>query len=259
MNIIVSMNSIINDINNKNSDKSRNIILFAKNAIGYKNLLTLNKLAFDNGVDTAKKVYPIIDWDMIESHKDGLICITSGGTGILSQLIMSRNYDEAKSQLQKLKDIFGDNLALEVQANTLTQRSGVYNSNIDQKTINFQLIKLAKEFDVKVIATSNTLYLNKSDADKHDVLLAIGLHQPKSSNFRTKYDPQSADFHFKNEEEIISFFSRSHNKIVLRLMQNNQMNLREKVADALLYLYNMGVDEKKEIKDSYFNAFFTSS
>ena len=96
-------------------------------------------------------------------------------------------------------------------------------SNIDQKTINFQLIKLAKEFDVKVIATSNTLYLNKSDADKHDVLLAIGLHQPKSSNFRTKYDPQSADFHFKNEEEIISFFSRNFPDLAQSFCDNTQL------------------------------------
>jgi CRP/FNR family transcriptional regulator len=63
----------------------------------------------------------------------------------------------------------------------------------------------------------------------------------------TKMYGYNPDFAFA----IISFFSRSHNKIVLRLMQNNQMNLREKVADALLYLYNMGVDEKKEIKDCF--------
>lgn len=215
--------NFVNDLLNKEDGKFRHVILLAKNEIGYKNLLTINKIGFDNGLNTGKKVYPVIDWNILETYKEGLICLTSGGTGIISQLIMSRNYDEAKNQIQKLQNIFGENLALEVQANTLTRRSGVYNDNIDQKTINFQIIKLAKEFNVKLIATSNSLYLNKEDADKHDVLLAIGLHQPKSSGFRTKYDPQSADFYFKSESEIKSFFERNFPELAEEMCSNTQL------------------------------------
>jgi len=214
--------NFVNNTANKESERYRNIILYAKNAKGYFNLLTINKLGFDNSALFTKKVYPIIDWNILQKYSEGLICLTSGGTGIISQLIMSRNYEEAKNQIQKLKDIFGENLALEVQANNFTRRSSAFNDNIDQKTINYQLIKLSKEFNVKVVGTSNSLYLNKEDADKHDVLLAIGLHQPKSSNFRTKYDPENSNFYFKDENEMKSFFNRNFPEISDEICDNTE-------------------------------------
>ena len=58
---------------------------------------------------------------------------------------------------------------------------------IDQKFINHQLINLGKKLNVKVVAACNSHYLKKEDYEAHDVLLAVGSHQPVYSNFRLKY------------------------------------------------------------------------
>ena len=45
------------------SDKFRHVVLLATNAIGYRNLLTLNKKGFDQGSFLGKRVYPVVDWN----------------------------------------------------------------------------------------------------------------------------------------------------------------------------------------------------
>lgn len=184
----------------------RHVILLAKNAIGYKNLLTLSSAGFNNSVISFKKVYPRIDWNLLEQYKDGLICTTACGNGILGQLINAKNKDEAREQAKRLKNIFGDDLAIEIQPNALTRNENLYSFTLDQRYTNIQLVKLAKELDIKIIATTNSHYISKDQADAHDALLAIGSGQPVYSNSRLKYSV--ADFYVKSENEVREFFLR---------------------------------------------------
>lgn len=188
--------------------KFRHIVLLAKNAIGYRNLLTINKLGFDQGSFLGKRVYPVIDWKILSEHAEGIICLTACGNGIISQLLMNKNFEAANSAIKKLKDIFGDNLAIEVQPNNMKRGSNAYNDEIDQQFLNRKLIEMGKANSVKVVAACNAQYLNKIDASTHDVLLAIGSHQPVHSNFRLKYPVP--DFYLKSGEEVELFFSRNY-------------------------------------------------
>lgn len=192
----------------ENDEKLRHIIFLAKNQKGYSNLLTLNKKGFDNGLSTGKRLYPVINWNLVENHKDGLICITACGNGILSQLLMNKKNDQAEKTLNRLSQLFGDDLAIEIQPNNMRRGSNVYNDEIDQMFLNRQLINLGKKFNVKVIPACNTHYVEKQDASVHDVLLAIGSHQPIYSNFRLKYPVE--DFYLKSGDEVKSFFSRNY-------------------------------------------------
>ncbi len=192
----------------KTDQRFRHVILLAKNATGYRNLLTLNKEGFDNSLIVHKRVYPVIDWKLLEKYAEGLICLTSCSNGILAQLLMNKKYDEAENQLNKLINIFGDNLGLEVQANYLKRGSNAYNDVIEQVFVNRQIINLAKKFKVRCVATTNSHYLKKEDAKMHDVLLAIGSHQTVYSNFRLKYD--SEEFYLKTGDEVKSFFERNY-------------------------------------------------
>jgi len=184
----------------------RHVILLAKNAEGYKNLLTLNAIGFDNSIITFKKVYPRIDWKLLEKYKDGLICTTACGNGILGQLINAKNKDAGRDQAKRLKDIFGDSFAIEIQPNALTRNENLYAFGLDQRYTNIQLVKIAKELDIKVVISTNSHYINKDQADAHDALLAIGSGQPIYSNSRLKYSV--SDFYVKSEEEIREFFLR---------------------------------------------------
>jgi DNA polymerase-3 subunit alpha len=188
--------------------KLRHVILIAKNAIGYRNLLTLNKLGFDRGLSIGKRVYPTIDWELLKKYSDGVICLTACGNGIVSQLLMNKRYDEAEQTLLKLRDIFGDNLGIEVQPNNMKRGSNIFNDEIDQQFLNRRLIDLGKKHGIKVVPACNAHYLKREDAEIHDVLLAIGAHQPVYSNYRLKYSVP--DFYLKSGDEVKAFFARNY-------------------------------------------------
>jgi DNA polymerase-3 subunit alpha len=190
------------------SDKLRHIIFLAKNAAGYRNLLTLNKKGFDQGFFIGKRVYPVVDWALLKEHTEGLICLTSCGNGIINQLLMNKKFDSAELALLKLKNLFGDNLALEVQPNNMKRGSNIFNDEIDQQFLNRKNIELGKKHDVRVVAACNAHYLKKEDHDTHNVFLAIGAHQPIYSNYRLRY-PVS-DFYLKTGEEVKTFFARNY-------------------------------------------------
>lgn len=186
--------------------KIRHICLYAKNEAGYRNLLQLNKLANDNGIISFKKVYPRIDWKLLEQYSEGLICLTACSGGILGSLISNRQIDEAKKQAQKLKDIFGDNLGLEVQANGMVRQANNYHKYLDQQLVNSQLIKFGEELNIRIVPTSNSHYINKEDAPAHDAFLAGSSGQPIRSNARLRYTQD--EFYLKSGEEIKTWFQR---------------------------------------------------
>lgn len=200
----------VNDAKNPES-KFRHIILLAKNAIGYRNLLTINKKGFDQGSFVGKRVYPLVDWNLLEQYKEGLICLTACGNGILSQLIMSGQLDSAEQSVLKLKNLFGDNLGIEVQANNMKRGSNIFNDEIDQPFLNRQLINLARKHNIKIVPTCNAHYLFQNESEIHDVLLTIGSRQTIYSNFRLKYPVP--EFYLKNGSEIEDFFARNYDRI----------------------------------------------
>jgi DNA polymerase III subunit alpha len=206
--LIIGMEAyFINSVSEK-QERFRHIILLAKNATGYRNLLSLNKEGFDNSAVFAKKVYPLIDWQLLEKYHEGLICLTSCSNGIIAQLLMNKKMEEAEAQLLKLRNIFGDDLGLEVQANTLKRNASAYNDTIEQVFVNAHIIRLGRKHKIKVVATSNAHYCKKEDHETHDVMLAIGSHQPIYSNFRLRYD--CPDFYIKSGDEIKTFFERNY-------------------------------------------------
>ena len=190
------------------SEKFRHVVLLAKNATGYRNLLTLNKKGFDQGLFLGKRVYSVIDWKLLQQYAEGLICLTACGNGILSQLIMANKFDEAEQTLLRLKALFGENLGIEIQPNNMKRGSNIFNDEIDQQFLNKRLIDMGKKHGVRIVPACNAHYLKKEDHDVHDVLLAIGSHQPKHSNFRLKYPVP--DFYLKTGEEVETFFARNY-------------------------------------------------
>lgn len=219
----------LDDITSGRDEKLRHVVLIAKNATGYRNLLTINKKGFDQGIFIGKRVYSVVDWKLLEKHSDGLICLTACGNGIVSQLLMNKKFDEAEKTVLRLRDIFGDNLGIEVQPNNMKRGSNIFNDEIDQTFLNRQLINLGKKHNIRVVAACNTHYLTKEDSAVHDVFLAIGSHQPVYSNYRLKY-PVS-DFYLKTGDEVKNFFARNYGEDVAQTLCANSIyfaNLCEK-------------------------------
>lgn len=196
----------VEDVDNQDDTTLRHLILLAKNSTGYRNLLTLNKVGYDNFVVAYKKALPRIDWRMLEQYHEGLICTTACGNGVVSQRIMAGDYAGAKAAAERLQIIFGDDLALELQPHALRRQENGYSGPIDQMRINLALKRISEETGIRCIAASDTHYLDQADHDSHDVLLAIGSGQPKYSGQRLTYGVK--DFYVKNAIEIGQFFLR---------------------------------------------------
>ena len=190
------------------SEKFRHIVLLAKNAVGYRNLLTLNKKGFDQSSFVGKRVYSVLDWKLLEQYSEGLICLTACGNGIVSQLLMNQRPDDAEKALLRLKALFGDNLGIEIQPNNMKRGSNIFNDEIDQDFLNRQLVRLGKKHGVRVVAACNAQYLTKEESEVHDAFLAIGAHQPIYSNYRLRYP--TPDFYLKTGDEVKEFFSRTY-------------------------------------------------
>lgn len=204
------------------NDRLRHIILLAKNHQGYKNLLMLNKLANDNHIIAFKRTFPRINWELLEQYSEGLICTTACGGGILGHLINTRRAPQAKEEAKKLKGIFGDDLALEIQPHHLRRNTNNYNDYEDQRLVNNTLIKFGQELDIKVIAATNSHYINKEQAQSHDVLLAIGAGQPVKSGQRLKYETETSkgEFYVKSRQEVRDFFARLYPKLADQFCDN---------------------------------------
>jgi DNA polymerase III alpha subunit/intein/homing endonuclease len=214
----------LDDVANKEV-KLRFVVLIAKNAIGYKNLLLLNRDGFNNSSTIGKRVFPVIDWSLLNKYKEGLICLTGCGNGIVGQLLNNKKFEEAENTLLKLADIFGDDLGVEVQTHNLNRPATYYTDAVNQVFTNQHLIRLAEKHNLRIVPTTNSFYLKKEDAEIHDVMLAIGSMQPIYSNARIKYDVP--DFYVKSYDEVKAFFSRRYS-----------VEFAEKICANTVYLAN---------------------
>jgi len=87
----------------ENKENIDHIILIAKNILGFQNLLKLNFAAYQNGIEGSKKIYPIVNFNLLEKHAEGVICLTTCGNGILSQAIMRKA--DVSTRLEKQTNI----------------------------------------------------------------------------------------------------------------------------------------------------------
>lgn len=167
-----------------NNNPRYHLILLAKNNTGYMNLV---KLASDAA---CKGFYmkPRINFELLKERHEGIICCSACLGGEVLQNLLKGDYEEAKTVAKRYKDLFGDDYYIELQDHGLDE----------QKRTNPDLIKLAKELDIKMIITNDSHYLRKEDADWHDTLLCMQTQSMKDEENR---------FHFPNNEFYVKTVS----------------------------------------------------
>lgn len=166
--------------------KTGHLILIAKDYTGLQNIFKLQQLAYDN-------VYykPRINFDMLKKHSEGLICTTACIANAIGQLILKGEKVLAMNHLLQLKEIFGDDLYVELQSTT----------NREVETVNRELSKWVKDMNLKCILTTDVHYLLKEDYEVHETLLCIQQKAKMSSEKRWKFEHN--DYWLKSEEELI--------------------------------------------------------
>jgi DNA polymerase-3 subunit alpha len=161
----------------KNNNPCYHLVLLAKNKAGYANIIKLTSVAWCKG----RYVKPRINWELIEKHHEGLICLSACLGGEVLQKLINNEYETAKNIAKRYQDLFGEDYYIELQDHGLDE----------QKRTNPQLMQIAKELGIKMVITNDSHYLNREDADMHDTLLCMQTNSDKD-------DPNR--FHFPNNE-----------------------------------------------------------
>ena len=196
----------VDDSDDAEDSNFRHLVFLAKNAVGYENLLKLNKRGFDKYSVVFKKAVPRVDWKMLEEFSDGLICTSACGNGLVSQYIMNDQPQEAEEAVKRLQTIFGDNFALELQPHNLQRRNSPYSGPVNQQKINMALKSIGQKLGIRCIVATDAHYLKKEDHKRHDAYLCIGSGQPITSGNRLRYDKH--EFYVKNSDQVYQHFER---------------------------------------------------
>ena len=158
---------------------------------GYKNLIKLSSKSFLEGFYNK----PRIDWDMLSAHSNGLIVTSSCLGGLILQALLRDDYKEARNLAGRYKEIFGDRFYIEVQDHGIPE----------QHKTNWQLVKLATDLGLKLVATNDLHYINASDAHSHDILLCCQTKATLATPGRFKFS--SNQHYLKSADEMYSLFS----------------------------------------------------
>ena len=180
------------DIEDKNKlhNPCYHLVLLAKNKAGYQNLIKLTSTAWCKG----RYVHPRINFELLQEHSEGLICLSACLGGEVLQMLLKGDYDAAKACAKKYKDLFGEDYYIELQDHGIDE----------QKRTNPELIRLAKELDIKMVITNDSHYLRKEDADMHDTLLCMQTNSDKDDPNRFHFPGN--EFYVKTAEQLRDAF-----------------------------------------------------
>ena len=166
------------------------LILLCKNETGYRNLTKLDSEAFLHGF----YYRPRIDYDLLEQHHEGLICLSACLAGDIPQLLMQGRYDDALAMARRLQGMFGEDFYIELQNHGLP----------DQIRILPDLVRIAETIGAKTVATNDIHYVTRADSEAQDILLCIQTQRYVDETDRMRMGADQ--FYLKSREEMEQAF-----------------------------------------------------
>lgn len=167
------------------------LILLAETDEGYRNLIELVSRANTEGF----YYKPRVDKELLGLYSKGLICLSACIAGEIPSWLLKGNIEMAEALIQEHIDIFGkENFFLELQDHGIPE----------QKKVNRFLIEMSNKFDVGLVATNDLHYINKKDAECHDILLCIQMGKTVDDSARMKFS--SDEFYLKSFGEMAQLF-----------------------------------------------------
>ena len=179
-----------NHFDKRPATKTEHIILLAKNKTGYKNIVKLDSLSYIDGFYGK----PRISYDYIKQHHEGVICLSACLAGRMPQLLLNGDYEGAKKWAAEMKEVFGEDFYIELQDHGIAE----------EKQVIPDLIKIARELNIGLVATNDVHYIDKEDWEAHDVLLCIQTKKTLADPKRMKFDTH--EFYMKTGDEMAELF-----------------------------------------------------
>jgi len=173
-------------------DRPYRMVLLAKSAEGYKNLIKLSTVGFTEGF----YYKPRVDMEMLAAHSKGLLMLTGSTRGLIPQLLQMGEEEKALERVREFQKMFGeDSFYLEL----------IYHPDFaEQQEVNSKLIDFGRKYQIPLVATKNVFYLKPEDDEAYQTLLCIqkGItleeHRARSS--------ADVDLSMTKPEEIINAF-----------------------------------------------------
>ena len=173
-------------------DGNHHLVLLCKNKQGYQNLIKMVSKAFTEGFYSK----PRVDKELLEQHHEGLIALSACLAGELPRSLLAGDYDRAKQTALWYRDLFGpENYYIELQDHGLEE----------DDTVLPQLIKLARETGIPMVATNDCHYLTKEDARMQSILLCIQTGKTIQDADRMEF--QTDEFYVKTTDEMYDLFA----------------------------------------------------
>lgn len=180
----------------ENKDRFHQVLL-AKNLTGYKNLVKLTSAGYLRGM----YYKPRIDKAFLMEHAEGLIATTCCLASEVNQTILRHGEAEARKVFEWYLNVFGEDYYIELQRHGLR----------DQDTVNEVLIRWGKEYNVKMICTNDSHYIDREDSEAHDILLALqtnaDINDPNRFRFTDDNNKLSHEFYLKSPDEMMELFA----------------------------------------------------
>lgn len=194
-------------------------LLLARNLEGYQNLCKLHTVAALEGF----YYRPRVDHELLRAHSKGLISSTTCLGSEVNQALLAGNYDQAQYIAGMYKEMFDEGCYfVELQDHQLPE----------DKIVNPQLMKIAKELNLPLVVTNDAHYLCREDADPHDVLLCIGTGSLRQDEKRFKFTGQ--EFYVKTPEEMAKLFPDAPEAMENSLMMAEMCDLELGSARAMM-------------------------
>ncbi|MBT9130848.1 MAG: DNA polymerase III subunit alpha [candidate division WS2 bacterium] len=174
----------------REDDDFHHLVLLAKDAEGYQNLVKLSTISQVEGF----WYKPRIDKEILSKYHKGLVALSACLAGEIPHKLLKGNYKGARESASFYKTLFGEDFYLELERHGLKEQQQIEND----------LIKISKELNIKLVATNDVHYLNKSDSLAHLSLLAIGTGSTVES---PKIKFEGEEFYLKSYQEMSSLFN----------------------------------------------------
>jgi len=176
----------------ENGNKYWHLVLLAGDSEGYRNLLKLSSASYTEGF----YYKPRIDFELLSAHAKGLIASSACIAGEIPSLLLMGKEAEAERVAMRYAEVLGPGrFFLELQDHGIPE----------QKAANRGLVAMARRTGLPLVCTNDMHYLEKADAEAHDVLLCIGTNRKRDEPDRMRF--HSSEFYMKTPDEMAALFA----------------------------------------------------
>lgn len=213
------INGSLDDPNPPKKERRYHLVVLAKNAVGYRNLVKLTSISHLRGM-RGRGIFSraCIDKPTLERYSEGLMVATACLGGEISQAILRNRPDVAREVASWYQGVFGDDYYLEIQDH----------GSPEDRIVNVEMVRIARELGIPLIATNDAHYLTANDAEAHDALLCVLTGKLVTDEKRLRY---TGTEYIKSEQEMLGLFADHLEPEVVAEAVANTARAAEKVED----------------------------